>query len=307
MHLIEDTKPTMQRFETILAPMRLPFLILAPVCVFLGIAAAAHDAASLNPFYIVLVLLGGVTGHIGVNALNEYWDARSGLDAITERTPFSGGSGIWNEHPEKIHHALIVGLLATGVTCLIGLFFAITQGPQILLVGLLGLFTVLAYTPWIVRMPILCLIAPGLGFGPVMVVGTAYALIGEWSFTAVIASFVPFFLVSNLLLLNQFPDKDPDATVGRRHIVIIWGRKRAAAVYSLFLIESYLVILAAVAFNVLPKWSLLGLLTMLLAVPAGTIALRHPDDIKKLQPAMAMNVLVNLLTPTLAGVGMLIG
>ncbi|MFW6303542.1 MAG: prenyltransferase [Candidatus Sumerlaeota bacterium] len=297
----------MQKFATILAPMRIPFLILAPVCVFLGIASASAVTSSLSPFFIILVLLGGLAGHIGVNALNEYWDARTGLDAMTTRTPFSGGSGIWNEHPDKIHHALYVGLTAAALTVLIGLFFAFAQGPQILLIGIIGLVAVLAYTPWIVKQPLICLIAPGLGFGPVMVVGTTYALTGQWSATAAVASLVPFFLVSNLLLLNQFPDKTPDAKVGRRHVVILLGRRHAAVIYTLFLALTYLTILAGVAFNLLPEMALLGLLTLVLAIPAGLIALRKSDDIQGLHPALAMNVLINLLTPVLMGIGLLIG
>jgi 1,4-dihydroxy-2-naphthoate octaprenyltransferase len=90
-------------------------------------------------------------------------------------------------------------------------------------------------------------------------------------------------------------------------LVIKLGRRKAADIYVLFLMLTYLSLLAGVAFGVLPTWSLLGLLTIPLALPAGAIALKYPDDMKKIQPAMAMNVLINLLTPVLVGVGILIG
>ena len=50
--------------------------------------------------------------------------------------------------------------------------------PLLLPIGLLGLVLVVSYTPWITRHPLLCLVAPGLGFGPVMVLGTLVALTG---------------------------------------------------------------------------------------------------------------------------------
>jgi 1,4-dihydroxy-2-naphthoate octaprenyltransferase len=120
------------------------------------------------------------------------------------------------------------------------------------------------------------------------------------------ASLVPFFLVSDLLLLNQFPDAEADRSVGRRHIPILLGRRSASVVYNLFLLAAYLTIIAGVVFGLLPAISLLGLLTAVIAVPAGVRAFRHADDIPGLVPAMGLNVLVNLLTPVLVGIGLLI-
>jgi 1,4-dihydroxy-2-naphthoate polyprenyltransferase len=53
-----------------------------------------------------------------------------------------------------------------------------------------------------------------------MVMGTDFVLTGEYSWTAFIASLVPFFLVSDLLLLNQFPDALPDQRIGRKNIYL---------------------------------------------------------------------------------------
>ena len=170
----------------------------------------------------------------------------------------------------------------------------------------MGLFLLVAYTPWLARNPFLCLIAPGLGFGPLMVSCVFFALTGAYSWTAFTAALVPFFLVSDLLLLNQFPDVEADRSVGRRHIPILLGRRSASVVYNLFLLGAYLTIILGVAFGLLPPVSLLGLLTACLAVPAGMRAFRHADDLPGLAPALGLNVLVNLLTPVLVGIGLLI-
>lgn len=71
-----------------IGPMRPNFLILTPACVFLGIATAFWSGATLNALYIVLILAGALMAHISVNALNEYHDFKSGLDLVTEATPF---------------------------------------------------------------------------------------------------------------------------------------------------------------------------------------------------------------------------
>jgi 1,4-dihydroxy-2-naphthoate octaprenyltransferase len=296
----------MSKSKEILGPMRVPFLILTPACVSLGIATAARSGAHINPLHIVLVLIGAVCTHISVNAFNEYNDFKSGLDAHTERTPFSGGSGTLPANPGMAKTALATALVTFGIVALTGIYFTWLHGFAFLPLGLLGMFVIVAYTPWLTRSPLLCLIAPGLGFGPLMVMGTHFALTGNYSWMAFVASLVPFFLVSNLLLLNQFPDVEADKTVGRRHFPIQIGRHQSSIIFSTFLVLTYVAIVVGVILSILPIGCLLGLATLYLAIPLLRNSIKFADDIGKLIPFMGNNVLVNLLTPTLVAVGMFI-
>jgi 1,4-dihydroxy-2-naphthoate octaprenyltransferase len=118
---------------------------------------------------------------------------------------------------------------------------------------------------------------------------------------------VPFFLVSNLLLLNQFPDVEADKSINRRHYPITIGRKASAKIFVAFYALAYLAILVGVFVFHTPYLSLLGLLTLVFAIPAGLCALRNAIDIPKLMPALGQNVLVNILTPLLVAIGFFIG
>ncbi|KAF0110145.1 MAG: 1 4-dihydroxy-2-naphthoate octaprenyltransferase [Chloroflexi bacterium] len=291
----------------IIGPMRLPFLVLAPACVFLGMAAAIWAVGSINSWHAVLCFAGGVMAHISVNALNEYGDIKSGLDTKTTRTPFSGGSGVLAEDPSKAPYALATGLVSAAICAAIGVYFFILHGWPILVLGALGLFVIVTYTPWLNRQPVLCLLAPGMGFGTLMVNGTYFALTGVFSWTALLVSFIPFFLVSNLLLLNQFPDAEADKTVGRRHFPILIGKKASAVIFTAFLVGTYVAIILGVVLKLTPAWALLGLATIITAIPTAKGALQHADDLPKLMPSLGQNVLLNLLTPVLMGVGLLIG
>jgi len=287
--------------------MRVPFLVLAPACVFLGVGSAAWSSGSLNALYVILALIGGVCSHISVNALNEYFDFKSGLDLHTQRTPFSGGSGTLPARPELANTALVTGLVTLGITALIGIYFWVVRGWGILPLGLLGLVVIVTYTVWLNRSPLLCLIAPGIGFGTLMVMATDYVLSGRYSWTAFFASLVPFFLVSNLLLLNQFPDVEADRRVGRRHLPIVIGRRASAVVYIAFLVCTYLTMIVGVALRLMPGWCLLGLATLVIAVPVMRNVYRNADRLELLIPSLGMNVLIVLLTPVLTGIGFLIG
>ncbi|MEW6718731.1 MAG: prenyltransferase, partial [Chloroflexota bacterium] len=202
--------------------------------------------------------------------------------------------------------ALMTAIFSVVLTSTIGVYFVFNQGLALLPLGLIGLLIILTYSVWLVRNPILCLLAPGLGFGTLMVNGTAFILTGNYSWTAFFASLVPFFLVCNLLLLNQFPDVEADREVGRRNLPILLGKQTSSLIYGVFLLFTYLSILIGVLLNFLPKNSLLGLSTLLLAVPAFMGARTHADTTEKLIPSLGMNVLVNILTPVLVAIGFLL-
>ena len=220
--------------------MRLPFLILTPACVLLGLGTAVWTAGTVSIPLAVLAFVGALCAHISVNAFNEYFDFKSGLDLTTKRTPFSGGSGTLPGNPAVAHLALRIAWITFAITGLIGVYFLYIRGLYLLPIGLLGLLIIFAYTPWLTHNALLCLIAPGLGFGPLMVMGTDFVLTGAYSQTAFIASLVPFFLVNNLLLLNQFPDVEADRGIGRKHFPIIVGTRISAFVYGAFLLFTYL-------------------------------------------------------------------
>lgn len=287
-----------------LGPARLPFLLLTPACLALALACVQHAQTGVNTAQAAWVVLGALAAHVSVNAFNEFLDFRSGLDALTQRTPFSGGSGVLPAHPELASGTLALAVASLLLSIGVGLYFVALRGPALLPIGLLGVLLVLAYTRWITRHAWLCLVAPGLGFGPLMVLGTHIALTGHASMSAALASLVPFFLVNNLLLLNQFPDAQADQAVGRRHLLITLGAVRSARWYAALNALALASLLLGVATGALPVGALLGLLGLALAVPTTREVLAHAQDLPRLLPAMGRHVLLTLLTPVLMALGM---
>jgi 1,4-dihydroxy-2-naphthoate octaprenyltransferase len=110
--------------------------------------------------------------------------------------------------------------------------------------------------------------------------------------------------VSNLLLLNQFPDVEADKSIGRRHFPIALGRRTSAYIYAGFLILMYISIIVGVILNLLPIASFLGLATILASIPTMIGVYRYADQIEKLLPYMGLNVLITLLTPILVAIGL---
>jgi 1,4-dihydroxy-2-naphthoate octaprenyltransferase len=294
----------MKDLKVWLGPMRVDFLYLDVACVMLGAAAAVWTHGRINILYLILAFIGALCAHISVNALNEYLDFKSGLDLQSEPTPFSGGSGTLRERPDLAPFALGVAVGCLGVTALIGLYFLFVRGWPILPLGLLGLLVIVVYTSWITHKPLISLIVTGLGFGLLMVTGTYYVLTGEYTWTALFAALPPFFLGNDLLLLNQFPDVEVDQAVGRRNLPILIGKRRSSIIYGLFLLATYLSIGIGVWLGYLPAASLLGLLTLPLAVMASVGVYRYGEDLPRLLKYMGFNVLLNIATPILMAIGL---
>jgi 1,4-dihydroxy-2-naphthoate polyprenyltransferase len=296
----------MTPLSSVMRSLRPNFLTLPPVCVFLGVAIAYRMTGHLNAVNVALVFLGALLAHAGVNLLNEYQDFTSGLDAMTIKTPFSGGSGALPAHPEAAALTLSAGVLSLAVTGVIGIYFLYTHGLALLPLGVLGLVIIGVYTSWITRHPLLCLIAPGLGFGPLMVMGTSFVLMDHYSWATFVASLTPFLLVSELLLINQFPDVEADRQVGRRHFPITLGRGPSARIFAAFLLLAFAPIAVGAGAGLFPRMTLLGLIPLVAAVPLVFQVLRKAEKPAQLTPYLGMNIGVIMSTITLFAVGWLL-
>jgi 1,4-dihydroxy-2-naphthoate octaprenyltransferase len=140
-----------------------------------------------------------------------------------------------------------------------------------------------------------------------MVLGTHYAITGAWSGSAAVASLIPFFLVSNLLLLNQFPDVEADRSVGRDNLPIALGLNSALQVYGLFALLAFLGLGLGVIAGLLPSGALLGLVTLPAALVVYLAVRRILGQGGSLVPAllapMGINVALTLATPVLMALG----
>jgi 1,4-dihydroxy-2-naphthoate octaprenyltransferase len=285
---------------------RADFLYLDVACVLLGTGTALWTHGTISVPYLILTFVGAVCAHVSVNSLNEYCDFKSGLDLRSDRTPFSGGSGTLRERPDMAPLALGIAIVGLAITAAIGLYFVLVRGWALLPLGLFGLVVIVVYTNWITRYPLLSLWVTGLGFGLLMVMGTNYVLTGQYTWTAFFASLVPFFLGNDLWLLNQFPDVEVDQAFGRRSLPMLIGKEASSIVYGVFLLAVYLSIIAGIWLGQVPVASLLAFVTLPLAVIAAIGVLRYARNQPKLMPYMGFNVLLNITTPVLMAIGLLI-
>jgi len=296
----------MKLLKSLLEVMRPPFLMLTLVIMALVAATASYNGFDWSIPLFMLVVLGAVSAHISVNILNEYEDYESGLDAMTDKTPFSGGSGALIKNPQAAEAVGSLGYLFLGIVVSLGIFFIYLRSWELLPIGIAGLLLIVFYTSKITRRPWLCLISPGLAFGPLMMTGGYFVLTGEYSWVIFGLSIIVFFLVNNLLLLNQFPDESADRKAGRFNILMHLGQQNSSVIFNSFLALSYLVLAYMIIDGWLPYWTSLGFFTLILAWPLRVTVKYHYDSLTKLMPALGLNVAVVLLLPSLIAVGLVL-
>jgi 1,4-dihydroxy-2-naphthoate octaprenyltransferase len=240
-----------------------------------------------------------------VNAFNNYFDYRSKIDAKTPKTPFSGGVDILVKGMMKPSQALTVCLCTLICAALIGVYFLVRLFNVLLPLIVYGAIIIVFYTPVFSRVPALSEIVAGSGFG-LMGLGVYVTQTGLIE-PAGIAILIPItILVALLLFLNEFPDAEIDKVAGRRHIVILLGKKGSAWLYVAGEAATYASIILAVAVGAAPFPVLISLLSLPMAYKAGRLTLKNYDRTPDLVPAMGSNVLFILSTITLMACGFVI-
>ena len=290
----------MVRIKAWFIETRPQFLILSLVLAFLGTSIAWHDG-SFQLGYAVLAFIGLLLAHISVQAFNDYFDYRSGIDLETKRTPFSGGTGVLPAALLSPRQVFWLGAGSFLFIIPIGVFFVITSGWLLLPLLLVAGGLIALYTPVILKMhwPEW---SPGLGLGILPILGVYFVQTSVYTWPAMVAAVPSGILVHNLLLLNEFPDVEADRNGGRKTLPITIGKAKAGIVYSVLTIVFYLWIIGGVLAEQMPVFSLIALLTLPIAVKAIRGALKS-QEMDRLVPAMVNNVLVVLLTQLLLGIG----
>lgn len=290
--------------------LRVPFFTADLVPVLLGTTLAWARTGTFNLWYFLLTLLGAVCLNAGTNMVNDYFDHVWGSDEVNTEfaNPFTGGSRLIQMGLVKPKEMLWQGIGFFVAGSLIGLFLAYTRSWAILWMGLFGVFCGYFYTapPFRLAGTGLGELVVGLCFGPLMVVGAYVVQTQTLAWEPVVASLPVMLLITLVLWINEFQDAPADAAVGKTHLVVRLGRRRAATVYGALLAGAYLSLIAGVLLAGVTPFALVGLLTAPLAWKAYQVARVHYDHPQELVPANALTIRTHLLTGLLLALGYLI-
>lgn len=290
--------------------LRAPFFTAALVPVVLGTALAWARTGAFHLWGFLLALVGAICLHAGTNMTNDYFDHTWGSDEVNQEfaNPFTGGSRVIQLGLVPPQEMLWQGVAFFAAGSLIGLVLAYTRSWTILWLGIFGVFCGFFYTapPFRLARTGIGELAVGLSFGPLMVLGAYIVQTGRPDWEPVIAALPVGILIALVLWINEFQDAPADAAVGKNHLVVRMGRRRAAAVYGILLALTFLSLVAGVLLGRVTPYALLGLLAVPWAWTAYRIARVHYDHPRELTPANALTIRIHLVTGLLMVAGYLV-
>lgn len=195
-----------------------------PVMAGLALSFATQGALAVLP--ATLCMLFAFCMQIDANFINDYFDCLKGTDREDRLGPKRACAEGWITLP-----AMKKGIiLTTVVSCLIGLPLAFVGGWTMVLVGVCCVIFAFLYTTSLSYLgagDILVLVF--FGFVPTCV--TYYLQTGDISCECLLAGLVIGLVTDNLLMVNNFRDREQDRISGKRTIVVRLGETWAKYLY----------------------------------------------------------------------------
>ena len=285
--------------------IRVRFLLASVIAVSVGLSLNWWQNSAIDVFEAILTFAGVMALHASVDLLNDFWDFKRGIDTKTKRTKMSGGTGVLPEgllKPSSVYRAGIAFLI---IGTIIGGYFVITDGIIIAIILGFAILSIYFYSTKIVD--------SGLGEffvavkGAMIVLGTFFIQSGQITIESILAGIVVGTLSSLVLFIASFPDHDADKSKGRKTLVIVVGKEKAAKLFWIFPIVSYLSIIVGVSLELFPIFSLISLLSIPLMIKSGIGLQKNYDSVEDLVPFMSSTLMFGRVTGVLFVIGFLIG
>ncbi len=243
---------------------RAPFFVATLIPLGLG-GVVAYKDGSWNLLRWLAVLLACFLVHMCTNLANDYFDYLSGADAGES----IGGSRVIQQGKITLGRLRNAMVLFYAVAFACGVWVVLDSGllwliPVILFSFLSSLF----YTAPPIRYGYRGLgeIFVGINMGPVMVVGTASAVAGQFLPRALWLSVPIGLMVAMILYYQSLPDIEEDRAVGKRTVAVRLGQPAAIWGIRFFVAATLLSILALVLFGRIHPLALLSFGAVILAV-----------------------------------------
>jgi len=253
-----------------------------------GVISWAVDH-TFSPWYFVLVLIGVIINHMGLNMTDDYFDYKYSVDHLKpgEKNPYTGGSGTLSSGfiaPTSMFKAFTVCYL---VTASIGIYLTMVRGLPVLAFGLFGMFCSIFYTA-----PPISFSHHGLGelgllinFGTTIGLGSYFVQAQKLTVEAFAATLPMGIMLFSMIVINEIPDYEEDRRAGKLTLVARHGKKAGVKLYILSWVFTYSIIIGAVAFQITPAITLLALLSLPLVYRSiKTLRTRYNDPVQ-LAPA----------------------
>ena len=237
--MINSEINTITKFDAWILASRPRTLAAAVVPVIIGSSIAVHDNV-FNPLSAFLALICSLLIQVGTNFVNDLFDFLHGTDKKDRIGPLRViASGLISKQEMKM------GIYLTfGISFLLGLYLVYLGGAFILFIGIFSILAGIAYTagPFPLAYNGLGDIAVFLFFGFVGTVGTYYVQANEITAMVFWSSVPVGALITNILVVNNYRDREEDRSNGKKTLIVIFGERFGRIQYLFFMVVSYAIL-----------------------------------------------------------------
>ncbi|MCX7875032.1 MAG: 1,4-dihydroxy-2-naphthoate polyprenyltransferase [Melioribacteraceae bacterium] len=234
--MIKQNDISFSKFDAWILAIRPKTLPAAIMPVLVGTAIAIHDN-KFKPVAALIALLCSLLIQIGTNLVNDLYDYLKGTDKKERIGPQrAAASGLLTVNELKFGIYLVFSL-----SFLLGIYLIAIAGWLVLLIGVLSIIAGIIYTagPFPLAYNALGDIASFLFFGFIGTVGTYYVQANEITAFVFWASIPVGSLITNILVVNNYRDKEEDKLNGKKTLAVLFGETFSRFQYLIFMIASY--------------------------------------------------------------------
>jgi 1,4-dihydroxy-2-naphthoate octaprenyltransferase len=268
--------------------------------VIVGTAAAfADNVFALFP--ALAALTGCLLLQIAVNLANDYFDGIKGIDGKDRVGPVRvTQSGIMG--PKTVKKAMILVLILAG---LIALYLMWVGGWPIFWIAVASVLGALTYSggPFPMASHGLADFFVFIFFGIVAVCGTYYVQALDLTWTVFFLSFPVGFVITAILVVNNYRDITTDAAVGKRSLAVILGPEKTRMEFKILVALTYALPVIMAAAGAVSLWAAL---LPLLSLPLAVVCIREMNTLtgSPLNQTLAKTAKLSLIFSLLLAAGL---
>ena len=236
-----------------------PFTLTASVVpVFIG-AALAFQQKESNLLLLLVILIGTILVQIGTNLIDEYADHQPMHENLAKLPSYKViALGLLSRNTIRL-----ASILAYIVATIIGISLVIIVGWPVLVFSIPSILAAYFYTAGPKPLGHILLGWPlvFLFMGPVIMIGTYYALTLSINLTAIYTSIPIGISVTNILIINDIRDMKEDREAGKSTPVTLFGVRFGILSWAILVITLLSIVLGIATIGNQTPWVLLTILT----------------------------------------------
>ncbi len=217
-------------------------------------------------FLVIIIEIAGLASQAGANLINDFFEGSFKYPAQETKT-------INFLNMKRTYFDIFVffsGIAALLLACLIGLYLIYRTNIWMLVIGLIGVIGSYAYTgePFVYKRKGLGVPLSFILMGPLMSLGSYYAISASFSLTPILLSLPTSLLIPALMISNEMRDFLRDQKFAMGTMTVRIGSKLSTALFISLMVGVYVLTILYIFLGFFPIYSIASFITLPYAIKA---------------------------------------